>query len=354
MSAFDDGGVKKALGRYVRVMRDELPARFMLCKSTPAEIPEEISACWKEHSAAMKRFSKSIKKSVPNPKEVRPNLLDLKYRIADLMTAECTFCERRCRANRKVGELGACGIGYESRVSSAFEHIGEEPELVPSGTIFFSGCNIACQYCQNWEISQFPKGGDVWSPQKIAEWIEYHRKLGVRNVNLVGGEPTPNLHNILASLQLCRVNIPLIWNSKMLMSEEAMELLNGVVDVYLADFKYGNDECARKLSLFPLGYWKTLTRNSIITSKHAEILYRHLILPNHLECCSKPVLKWIAENLGDSVRINIMSQYRPEYRADGIPEISRRITKEEYNAVVNYSKQLGLWNVELQNLTIFW
>jgi putative pyruvate formate lyase activating enzyme len=351
MSAFDDKGVKKALGRYIGVMRDELAARFMLCKSIPTEMPDELSACWKEHSNVLKRLPEIKTEEL---KIVQPNLLDLKYRIADLIIEECTFCEKRCRANRKAGQLGACRVGHESRVSSAFEHIGEEPELVPSGTIFFSGCNMACQYCQNWEISQFPQGGEVWSPQKIADWIEYHRRAGVRNVNLVGGEPTPNLHTILASLNLCNVNIPVIWNSNMFMSKETMELLNGVVDVYLADFKYGNDECARRLSLVNEGYWKTLTRNSILAAEQAEILYRHLVLPNHIDCCSKPVLKWIAENLGDRVRINIMSQYRPEYRAIGISEISRRITKEEYDTVVSYSKQLGLWNLELQNLASFW
>jgi putative pyruvate formate lyase activating enzyme len=353
MSVFDDRGVKKALGRYVRVMGDELSSRFMLCKSIPAELPNDLPACWGEHGRAMRQLSGLLKKESANVETAQPNLFDLKHRIAELMVAECTFCERRCGADRKGGKLGACRVGYECRVSSAFEHIGEEPELVPSGTIFFSGCNMACQYCQNWEISQFPQGGDVWSPQKIADWVGYHRKFGIRNVNLVGGEPTPNLHNILASLKLCEVNIPVIWNSNMFMSKETMELLNGVVDVYLADFKYGNDECARKLSLIPSGYWETLTRNSLIASKHAEILYRHLILPNHTECCSKPVLRWIADNLGDRVRVNIMSQYRPEYRAVGMPEISRRVTRAEYDAVVQYSRQLGMWNVELQGLNYF-
>lgn len=349
MNVFDDPGIQKALGRYVRVMNDELPARFMLCKSVPAAIPAGISECWAEHSKAMKKFSKLLN-NPQHVEEVRPNLLELKQRIADLMIADCSFCERTCRVNRKKGELGMCRVGYESRISSAFEHIGEEPELVPSGTIFFSGCNMSCQYCQNWQISQFPSCGEVWPPQKIAEWVEHHRKFGIRNVNLVGGEPTPNLHNILASLQLCRVNIPVVWNSNMIMSQETMELLNGVVDVYLADFKYGNDGCAKRLSLMPQGYWKTLTRNSLAASRHAEILYRHLVLPNHVECCSKPVLKWVSDNLGDSVRVNIMSQYRPEYRAAGISDITRRITKKEYEEVADYSRKAGLWNVELQSL----
>ncbi|MEM3555476.1 MAG: radical SAM protein [Candidatus Micrarchaeia archaeon] len=351
MSVFEDAGIQKALGRYVEVMRDEKPARFMLCKSIPARISDNYKECWEEHERLIKKFPSLLNQ--PKQKEVHPNLLELKQRIAEKMLEKCEFCERACKVNRKKGGLGWCRVASDSRVSSAFEHIGEEPELVPSGTIFFSGCNMSCQYCQNWEISQYPQSGSVWSPKKIAEWVEYHRKFGVRNLNLVGGEPTPNLHNILAALNECEVNIPVIWNSNMIMSEKAMELLNGVVDVYLADFKYGNDECARKLSLFPKGYWKTLTRNSLLAVEHAEILYRHLVLPNHVECCSKPVLNWIAKNLGDRVRVNIMSQYRPEYRAMQIPEISRRITREEYNEAVSYAKSIGLWNVEIQGLHFF-
>lgn len=352
MPVFEEEGIQKALGRYVKVMRDEAPARFMLCKSIPAKIPEELDECWEEHRKQVKKLPEFIKKASKQP-EVHPNLLELKHRIAEMLTERCEFCERKCRVNRKKGELGWCRVGYQTRVSSAFEHIGEEPELIPSGTIFFSGCNMSCRYCQNWEISQYPQSGEVWSPQKIARWVEYHRGFGVRNLNLVGGEPTPNLHNIIAALGECEANIPVIWNSNMLMSEKAMELLNGIVDVYLADFKYGNDRCAARLSLFPSGYWETLTRNSLLAAEHAEILYRHLVLPNHVECCSKPVLSWIAKNLGDRVRVNIMSQYRPEYKALEIEEISRRITREEYLEVVNYAKKVGLWNIELQNLPFF-
>jgi len=351
MSVFEERGIQKALGRYVEVMRDEKPARFMLCKSIPAKISENYAECWEEHNKLIKKLPQLLKKS--GIAEVHPNLLELKQRIAERMLERCEFCERACGANRKKGEVGWCRVGCESRVSSAFEHIGEEPELVPSGTIFFSGCNMSCQYCQNWEISQYPQSGSVWTPQKIAEWAEHHRKFGVRNLNLVGGEPTPNLHNILAALNECEANIPVIWNSNMIMSEKTMMLLNGVVDVYLADFKYGNDECAKRLSLFQDGYWKTLTRNSLLAVEHAEILYRHLVLPNHTECCSKPVLSWIAKNLGDRVRVNIMSQYHPDYRAMQIEELSRRITREEYAEVVEHAKKVGLWNLEIQGLHFF-
>ncbi|MEM2974409.1 MAG: radical SAM protein, partial [Candidatus Micrarchaeia archaeon] len=128
----------------------------------------------------------------------------------------CSLCERKCRIDRKHGERGLCGVGYKSRVASAFPHIGEEPELVPSGTIFFSGCNSRCVFCQNWDISQFPGMGDIWPPERIANWIMDNFTSGrIINANFVGGEPTPNTHNILKALKLLSINVPIVWNSNM-------------------------------------------------------------------------------------------------------------------------------------------
>lgn len=353
-SIFDEPGVKKALGRYAKVMKDELPANFLICKKVVVEKPKNIEEGFEIHKKALKEFNalKNRLKDFEEFGEIEDagyNLLDLKEYIADKIIESCSFCERKCKKNRKAGELGICGVGYEARVATAFEHIGEEPEFVPSGTIFFSGCNMSCQFCQNWDISQFPKTGEVWSSQRIANWIETHRKFGIRNVNLVGGEPTPNLHNILTSLNLCKTNIPVIWNSNMYMSNESMTLLYGIVDAYINDFKYGDDICALKLSKVP-NYWSIITRNNLLAKEHAEIMVRHLAMPNHIECCSKPILNWLAKNFGDTVRINIMSQYHPDYKAFEIEEISRRISKEEYSNVVNFAKEIGLLNLEIQGL----
>lgn len=353
-SIFDERGVKRALGRYTGVMRDELPANFLICRKIAVEKPKNMSEALRQHENAIKKFNelKSKTRNLNEFKEIENpdySLLDLKSYIADKLVEGCLFCERKCNKNRKAGDLGVCGVGYEARVATAFEHIGEEPEFVPSGTIFFSGCNMSCQFCQNWDISQSPKSGEVWSPQRIANWIEAHRNFGIKNVNFVGGEPTPNLHNIIAALNICKKNIPVIWNSNMYMSSESMSLLYGIVDAYIDDFKYGNDACALKLSKVP-NYWSTIARNNLLAKEHAEIMVRHLVMPNHVECCSKPILEWLAKNLGDSVRINIMSQYHPDYKALEIDEISRRVSREEYAGVVNFAKEIGLWNIEIQGI----
>jgi uncharacterized Fe-S radical SAM superfamily protein PflX len=213
---------------------------------------------------------------------------------------------------------------------------------------FFAGDGILVHNCQNWHISQNPLAGEVWEPEDISNWIEKkHKTKSIINVNLVGGEPTPNLHNILKALRILNVNIPIIWNSNMYMSEECMEILDGIVDVYLADFKYGNDECAMRLSSLP-NYFRIVSRNHLIAKRQCEVLIRHLVMPNHIECCSKKILSWIKEKLGDAVRTNIMSQYRPEYRAYEFKEINRRLYREEYEEVLSYAKKIGLTNIEIQ------
>jgi putative pyruvate formate lyase activating enzyme len=220
--------------------------------------------------------------------------------------------------------------------------MGEEFHITPSHTIFFMGCPFRCQFCQNWEISQWYESGIEVTPKFLARAIEKRRKLdGVRNVNFVGGEPTPYLYWILVSLKECKVNIPVLWNSDMYMTEKAMKILDGVVDMYLSDFKYGNDKCALRLSVVSR-FFEVCSRNHLLASKQAEITLRHLILPNHIECCTKPILKWIADNIKEKCLVNIMNQYRPYWQADKFPDINRRITSEEFEEAIKYAKSLDL------------
>jgi putative pyruvate formate lyase activating enzyme len=131
----------------------------------------------------------------------------------------------------------------------------------------------------------------------------------------------------------------------MYLSKKSMELLEGVIDVYLADFKYGNDECAKKLSKVP-NYWKTMTRNYSLAKEHAEILIRHLVLPNHLECCTKPIMKWVGENLDNKIRMNIMAQYHPEFEVFVFKDMCRRVNREEMERAFELAKENGLTNFE--------
>jgi putative pyruvate formate lyase activating enzyme len=342
---------KKSLARYFAVMQNEKTAKFIIAKTLPAEFDENdpLETLWKEHAKCTEEFRK-IENEIDTDKELhefltpKQSYFDLKSEIANRILQHCHFCSRNCGVNRLAGELGYCKCGDTMAVSSIFVHVGEEPELVPSGTIFTMGCTIRCRHCQNWTISQWMERGTECEPRDMAKEVEHLRLSGCRNVNLVGGEPTPWLQQWLETFKHVSVNVPVVWNSNSSYSPETAHLLAGFADVYLLDFKYGPADCAERISDAP-DYWTACTRNHLEAKKHGELIIRVLVLPNHLECCTKPTLNWIAENLGTETRVNLMFQYRPEWRAHEIPELRRRLTKGEMEKAVQLAKNAGLRNL---------
>ncbi|MCD6188715.1 MAG: radical SAM protein [Thermococcus sp.] len=330
---------KEALPHYFSILSGEEKPNFFYAKRVEVDFEQDASLkdLWKIHKEGMEKLRENNLKESP-----KKSLLDLKALIAHKILESCELCEFKCHANR-FKEIGYCRV-KESLIASDFLHIGEEPELVPSYTVFFSGCNFRCVFCQNWDISQY-RVGLRCSPEEMAVKMAVAYAEGAKNVNFVGGEPTPDLPFILESLKHVKVPIPVVWNSNMYMSEKSMRLLDGIVDVYLADFKWGNDEDALKYSKSP-NYWETVTRNFLLAKEHykAEFLIRHLVIPGHLDCCTRPILKWISENLGRDVRVNVMFQYRPEYRAHEYPEIDRRLTNDEMLKAAQFVKEFGLKN----------
>ena len=331
-------GDPKFLNRYFKVEKDELPARFRIVKNIPVDFDSSASVddLWKIHDSKIGKYREllegidSKEKNIELP-EATPSLLDLKIEITERILENCHMCERRCGANRREGEKGFCRLLETSRYASEFLHMGEEPELVPSHTIFFTGCVFACVYCQNWVISTRPESGTVADPDNLARIIKRRRYEGARNVNFV--TPTPHAHSILKIINRVPVNTPMVWNSNMYHSKEVAKLLEGVIDAYLADFKYGDDNCARKYSKVK-DYLDVIKRNHEIAYRKAEIIVRHLVLPNHLECCTKPIAEWIANHIPE-VRFNLMFQYMPYYRASKYPEMDRRLTSDEKRRAMN-------------------
>jgi len=342
---------RKSLARYFDVMQNAKPAKFQIAKKLPANFSEADSTekLWKLHdelTTAYYELEKQIDsrlKSFDKLETPQKSFLDLKIEIACRILKSCRFCIRRCSVNRLEGELGFCKCGTQITVSSFFAHMGEEPELVPSGTIFTLGCTMRCLHCQNWTISQWMETGEPYTPTQLARIVERLREKGCRNVNLVGGEPTPWLQQWLETFRYVNVNVPVVWNSNSYYSEETAKLLAGFTDVYLLDFKYGDGECANRLSDAPK-YWNACTRNHLYAGKYGELIIRVLVLPEHLECCTKPILEWIAQNLGENTRTNVMFQYRPEWRAHEVPELRRRLTRGEMERAVAYARQAGLKN----------
>jgi len=351
LAVLRDKRARASLARYFGVMENSKPAKFMIAKKLPANFDksDHLPKLWKTHDRLIEEFYRlekevdSRQKSLEDMDNSEKSYLDLKIEIANRILKGCHFCTRRCGLNRLAGELGECKCGTQITVSTMFAHTGEEPELVPSGTIFTLGCTLRCLHCQNWSISQWYDSGEIFSPEQLARAVEHLRREGCRNANLVGGEPTPWLQQWLETFRHVNVNIPVVWNSNSYYSEETAKLLAGFVDVYLLDFKYGRNECAERISNAP-NYWEACTRNHLYGKKYGELIIRVLILPEHLECCAKVILGWIAKNLGTWVRTNVMFQYRPEWRAHEIPELRRRLTRSERERAIELAKEAGLTN----------
>jgi len=351
IAVLNDKMARKSLSRYFAIVEDEKPAKFLIAKKLGADFgkSDSLEELWRKHAKLTEEFYKlqgKIDAKEENLKEMptpEKSYLDLKIEIAEKILSNCHFCTRRCGANRIEGKLGFCRCGSEIMVSSIFEHVGEEPELVPSGTIFTMGCTMRCKHCQNWTISQWMEKGEAYKTEDLAKEVENLRLSGCRNANLVGGEPTPWLKQWLETFKHVNVNIPVVWNSNTYYSPETAQLLAGFADVYLLDFKYGPGECAEKISEAP-NYWSVCTRNHLEAKNYGELIIRILVLPNHLECCTKPIINWIAEKLGVETRVNIMFQYRPEWRAYEIPELRRRLTRDEMEKVLHFAKEAKLTN----------
>lgn len=344
--------VAKRLERYRAIVDLRLPARFQIAKhiETEFESGAELHVLWRIHNEARREFkrrlstdqSNMICANLPLP---RQSLLDLKAAIALKMMQECCFCERRCGIDRTT-QFGFCAVGKGSYVASAFLHTGEEPPLVPSGTIFFSGCNLRCAHCQNFDISTDPHAGSRVSESDLAAIADELASQGARNINYVGGDPTPNLHTILSSLKRQEYSITQLWNSNMYLTPEAMELLLDVIDFWLPDLKYFCDACADRISEVG-SYTNVVTRNiqAAYDRGTKEMIIRILVLPNHLECCVFPALDWIADNVPEAL-VNLMAQYHPTWQVSRNPEnfadIARRVSGEEMHQAYARAEKLGL------------
>ncbi len=348
--------VREYLSWYHSVMVNEKPAKFMIAKHVESPINpygDEVSVeeLWRIHDRLSMEFKKTWFKirndtlkleEMPRP---RHSFLDIKIVLAYKLLEKCSLCERRCGVNRLAGRPGICLMRDKCIVHSYFHHLGEEAPLVPSGTIFYGGCNFKCVYCQNWDISQvYAWNGRVVSPKELALIQEELRRTGARNINHVGGDPTPHIPFIVESLKYLEINVPQLWNSNMYLTIDSLKIIADLIDIWLPDLKYGNNECAWRLSKVR-NYWEIVTRNLKKIYGYGDMIIRHLVLPNHIDCCTRRVLEWIAENT-PHVLVNIMDQYRPEHLVlklrDRYRDITRRLTREEIREAYRIADQLGL------------
>lgn len=285
---------------------------------------------------------------------------ELARRAAEAVSrlTECTLCPRMCRANRQTDEPrgGICGIGRRAWVSSAFPHHGEEPCLrgwSGSGTIFFSGCNLRCVFCQNNDISWYRTGSPT-DARGLARSMIHLQRLGCHNINFV--TPTHVVPQILEALVVAveeGLRLPLVYNSGGYDSVETLRLLHGVIDIYMPDMKFTDREVSRRLAHAP-DYWDVCRAavremhrqvGDLVLDNHGlavrGLLVRHLVMPSALAGTAE-VMRFLADEISPKTYVNIMAQYRPEGRAWEIPEIARRCTLEEYRQAVATAKAAGL------------
>ncbi|NLK25831.1 MAG: radical SAM protein [Euryarchaeota archaeon] len=332
-----------SLDRYLRIVAGTARPRFQVARSTPADLPALAGECWKEHERSLEQAKGAL--DLPARERAEYSLLDLKVALTRRHQTSCTLCPWRCAADREGGQVGHCGV-LRPKISSDFVHLGEEAPLVPSYTVFFSGCNLRCVFCQNYEISTRPDRGIVYSPEELAERLDAALRTSrpgrgsIRNINWVGGDPIPALPYILEVLQELEGNIAQIWNSNMYLEEESMRLLDGTMDIYLTDLKFGNDACARRLCGVN-NYTAVVLHNHLLAVNQGEVLVRHLQLPGHLECCTIPLIDWLAENIPD-VPVNLMAQYRPCHKAWSHRELRAPLSREEHLRAVDHARHKGL------------
>jgi putative pyruvate formate lyase activating enzyme len=253
------------------------------------------------------------------------------------LCAPCRLCPNACAVDRRSGELGRCGIGADARVASFGPHFGEERPLVGrsgSGTVFFSGCNLACLFCQNWRISQGHEGRDL-SDEGLAGVFLRVQATGCHNLNLV--TPTPHAASIVRALAIAVEEgfaLPVVWNCGGYESPKVLQCLEGVVDVYMPDLKYGDATVARKLSGIPDYVSRSqeavhemyrqvgdLEIDDGGVARHG-LLVRHLVLPEGL-AGTESVMRFLADEVSSETYVNLMDQYRPCHRAAEVAALGR-------------------------------
>jgi putative pyruvate formate lyase activating enzyme len=362
LKIWDDPAIRHALSWYLDVAENRRPAKFRIASTVATQLNLPASSeetLWAELERLTQIFLArwgEIRAGACLPRETDgPSLLELCRELAYRMLAHCNFCPWNCRVDRvTAAKVGACKLASGSRVSSHFHHTGEEQFFrgtQGSGTIFFTSCNMRCAFCQNGDISNDKDNGEETDPRTLAAMAWTLRREGCHNINWVGGEVVIHLHAIVDAIALLgrdfvptsaelararktkadrcfwfdevpgaavydgKFNAPILWNSNFFVTLESMKILRILTDVWLPDFKFGPGRCAMTLAKTPW-YWDTVTRNIALLDEWGEdFSIRHLVMPNHVKCCTYPVLEWVAAHV-PLAPVNVMGQFHPDNFCD--------------------------------------
>jgi putative pyruvate formate lyase activating enzyme len=296
----------------------------------------------------------------PAYRKLHPKVLAEKVQAAEAILRECTLCPRQCRVDRTSGERGFCRTGIRPFISSYGPHFGEEKPLVGrfgSGTIFMGNCNLGCLFCQNYSISHLGEGTDI-SFDKLADMMLSLQKQGCHNINFV--TPTHQMPMILRSLLIASekgLNLPLVYNCGGYESLHAIGILDGVVDIYMPDFKYMDPAMSLKYSEaedYPESAKAAIEEmhrqvGDLVTDQRGValrgLLIRHLVLPEGIAGTAR-VVHFIADEISKNTYINIMDQYHPCFKAFDHPPLNRRLTQQEYADAIQTAIDAGLKRID--------
>jgi putative pyruvate formate lyase activating enzyme len=275
---------------------------------------------------------------------------------------KCRLCPRKCEVNRLAGENEVCKATDELKVHSAGAHFGEEEPLVGrygSGTIFFSHCSLRCCFCQNWEIAHRGDGGAI-SHGELARAMLSLQARGCHNINLV--TPTHMVPHIVRALRIAvarGLRLPLVYNTGGYDKLETIQKLEGIVDIYMPDFKFQDGERTHRYCAEAADYpevaaaaIKEMHRQVGVLSRDERgiatrgVILRHLVMPHNLAGTERFV-RWVADELSPETYVNIMDQYRPSHKAFDYPEIARPLSRAEWRQAVGWAKDSGLTNLDL-------
>ncbi len=260
--------------------------------------------------------------------------------IAHASLAHCQLCAHECGADRLDGQVGPCHAGPAARVFTMQVETGDELELIPTFAVAFSGCDLRCDFCITGAESWNPRAGELFDPQALARRARGALENGARTVMILGGEPTIHLPAALEIVAAMPDSAKLIWKTNAHGSAQAREWLDGMFDVWLADYKFGNDLCATRLAKV-CNYTGVARENLLWAAGHSELIVRHLLMPGHVECCWRPVAEWLAEEL-PGVKVSLRPAFWPAWYSNRHKELRGTVPVSESERAFAIAEELDL------------
>jgi putative pyruvate formate lyase activating enzyme len=265
----------------------------------------------------------------------RAELARERARLARESLSACQLCHQLCLVNRLAGEVGVCGADADTHVFSAQLEVGDESVLVPTYAIALNGCNMRCGFCISRKDSWNANAGTFTTPLALAQQAQKALDQGARTVQFLGGEPVIHLPFVLSVVAQLPDSAQLVFKTNATASAQARELMDGLFDFHVADYKFGQDDCAIRLA-HAHQYTASVQENLLWACGQGGLIIRHLLMPGHVECCWKPVAAWIAEHV-PSARISLRTGFWPDMRTHALPDLRRTLTSTE----INHARELA-------------